>query len=241
MTKLERRSRWAIAIAFGVIVALVAAPPGTFRAFVAPPVVRESLTLDMPCKTVVDQLPVGEYLAFGPKAFSEPASVVESAVREWPPRTVEPEPQFISGEPLGFEISYGQRWFDCASRGGRSICLVAPHSSLMFTPGDTIHYSAIQHRDAGQFACACVSWRDAGGGCAVQLEPVPFIAWRTVPPNAMNLAHGQTSGRLPFVAFAPEHWMDALCHELARVGGAQTSACVKSVTPNDTIFARWAF
>jgi len=236
-------------LALALITAVVAAPQPMFRSFVAPSIVRESLKVSAPCAKILERLPPEKYLALSidapsigaPKGGEQrPSSIVAWPWQEHgtPARTHEsvPPPEL---HPYGWQISYTDRWFECEGGGQRLVCLRAPRGTLLFRPLDTPDYASIAHGDDN--ACACVSWRKVDDSCEIRVNPVPFVAKRTVPPNAMNLAHGQTEGWLPFVAFAPEHWMDALCHELARLGGAQASACVKSVTPNDTIFARWAF
>ena len=55
----------------------------------------------------------------------------------------------------------------------------------------------------------------------------------------LGLAHGYTVSVLTFTAYAPEHLMDALCAEVARLGGTDPSRCVKTIERNDTKFDRW--
>ncbi len=67
-----------------------------------------------------------------------------------------------------------------------------------------------------------------------------FEGRREALANLLGLAHGYVNGTLGFVGFAPEHLMDALCFEVARLGVTDPRRCEKTVELNDTSFERWS-
>lgn len=87
---------------------------------------------------------------------------------------------------------------------------------------------------------ACIRLDPREAGCRVTVTPAVFEGRRRSLPRLLGLAHGYSESTLSFVAFAPEHLMDALCSELARLSGRSADSCVKTITPNNTAYEHWS-